>query len=168
LEQIQSTRKELLNEQNNVNLNLENTEVRIAKLNKNVELIKNKKMSDILDQQAANEEEEANLAGEEISMFEQSSGRETMVLPPSSDSANEELLTILKMGNQLDSLNDLIRAEKAEIAKTRQELYKKRASAAAQRAKFGRTVGGIILIVILGGIALLVSFYYIGRRSRKS
>jgi chromosome segregation ATPase len=168
LEQIRSTRRVLLQEQTDLTQNLARVESQIAQLNKNVELIKSKKMSDILEQQAANEQEEASLAGKEITMLEQDSRGEMMVLPQSSDSVNEELVTLLKMGNQIDSLNKLIKAEKAEIAKTRKELSEKRASSAAKRAKIGRVTGSIIIIVILGGIALLAFFYYLGKRSRKS
>ena len=40
--------------------------------------------------------------------------------------------------------------------------------AAEQRARFGRTMGILILVIVVGGVALLALFYYLGRRARKS
>lgn len=168
LEQIQNTRRALLEEQEDVSENLTKTEMQISRLNKDLELIKNKEMSDILQMQADIEKSEANLAQEEINLLEDSPALVSTKAPLDADSANEELYTIFSMGNQLDSLNELIQVEKTEIAKTRMELSEKRAEAAEKRAKFGRAVGVVAIVLILGGIALLALFYYLGRRSRKS
>ncbi|MEA1896814.1 MAG: hypothetical protein U9N53_04035 [Bacteroidota bacterium] len=167
LGQIQMTRKELLAEQATISKNLANTEEQIARIDRNVELIKNKEMSEILEKQAAIEHSEAELAEEEISLIEEGSGLKTEA-KVTKDSAGEGLLTLLILGNELDSLNNLIQAEKSEIAKTRKDLSEKRAEAASQRARLGRTIGGVFIFLIIGGVALLALFYYLGKRSRKS
>lgn len=168
LGQIQMTRKELLAEQATISNNMENTEEQIAKIDRNVELIKNKEMSEILETQAAIEQSEAELAKEEISLMEEGPGLKTKAAKVTSDSVGEELLTLLVLGNELDSLNNLIQSEKSEIAKTRKDLSEKRAEAALQRSRFGRTIGVVFIFLIIGGVALLGLFYYMGRRSRKS
>jgi len=167
LEQIKFTRTKLLAEQSSISAELNRTEQQIKQMHKNVELIRNKKMSDILDLQASIEQSDANLAQEEIVLLEEAPEREAYVYNPGSDSASEELSTLMTMGSELDSLNDLIQAEKSEIAKTRKELSEKRARVAAQRARLSRTAGVVLIILVFGGIALLGLFYFLGRRSRK-
>lgn len=167
LQQIKDTRKALVDQQEDISGNLARTKVQIERMDRDVELIKSKKMSDILESQAEIENTEAGLAEEEISLLKTGSGR-TSIPAVTADSPDTSLQTIVNFGYQLDSLNDLIKEEKAEIAKTRKELSEKRAEAAHQRAKFGRTVGISVVILIIAGIALLGLFYYLGRNSRKS
>lgn len=169
LGQIQMTRKELLAEQATISNNLANTEEQIATIDRNVELIKNKEMSEILEKQAAIEQSEAELAEEEINLIEEGSGLKTETAKVTSESSGgEELFTLMILGNELDSLNNLIQAEKSEIAKTRKDLSEKRAEAAQQRARFGRTISIVFILLIIGGVAVLALFYYLGRRSKKS
>jgi hypothetical protein len=72
------------------------------------------------------------------------------------------------MGDQLDSMQQMIQEEKTEIAKTRKELAEQRAEAASRRAKLSKTVGSIVILLLLGGFGVLYLFYYLGRRSKKS
>jgi chromosome segregation ATPase len=167
LEQIKNNRNTLLAQQESISGELARTGVQIDRLNKDVELIRNKKMSDILESQAEMEKAEASLAEEEMDLFLAAPGMPLVPLM-AADTSNEELQTVLDLGVQLDSLNELIQQEKAEIAKTRQELSEKRAEVAEKRARFGRTVGITAIVLIVAGIALLGLFYYLGRRSRKS
>ena len=167
-EQIRMTRNELLAEKATVSNNLTRTMEQIAAIDRNVELIKSKEMSEILEKQAAIEQSEAVLAEEEIRLIEDATGLKPMAFEATSDSTGEELLSLLTLGNELDSMNKLILTEKAEIAKTRKELSEKRAEAAEQRSRLGRTLGVTFIFVILGGAALLALFYYMGRRSKKS
>jgi chromosome segregation ATPase len=167
LEQITNNRNTLLAQQESISGELARTGVQIDRLNKDVELIRNKKMSDILESQAEMEKAEASLAEEEMDLFLAAPGMPLVPLM-AADTSNEELQTVLDLGVQLDSLNELIQQEKAEIAKTRQELSEKRAEVAEKRARFGRTVGITAIVLIVAGIALLGLFYYLGRRSRKS
>jgi len=167
LEQIKNNRNNLLGQQESISGELARTGVQIERLNRDVELIRSKEMSDILETQAEMEKAEASLAEEEMDLFLAAPGM-PMIPLTAADTSNEELQTVMNLGVQLDSLNDLIQQEKAEIAKTRKELSEKRAMVAEKRAQFGRTVGITAIVLIAAGIALLGLFYYLGRRSRKS
>ena len=167
LEQIKNNRNTLLAQQESISGELARTGVQIDRLNRDVELIRNKKMSDILESQAEMEKAEASLAEEEMELILGAPGR-ILMSALAADTSNEELQTVLDLGVQLDSLNELIQQEKAEIAKTRKELSEKRAEVAEKRAQFGRTVGITAIVLVIAGIALLGLFYYLGRRSRKS
>jgi chromosome segregation ATPase len=104
LAQLQQSRKELLAEQANVSNNLTNTEEQIEKIDRNVELIRSKQMSEILEKQAELERSEAKLAEEEISMLEEETDKksDSKVSDMSSDSASEELLALETLGKELD------------------------------------------------------------------
>lgn len=166
LKEIQTTRQALLNEQSSMAKDLASTEQQIALLDRDLELIKNRDMSDVLEMQASIEKSEASLAQEEISMLQDDGGQPVRTIP--SDSASEELISLLDMGYQLDSLNELIQQEKAEIARTRKALAERRAEAAERRASFGRALWITVLILIVAGAGLLTLFYFLGRRSRRS
>lgn len=166
LKEIQTTRQALLNEQSAIAKNLAGAEQQIASLDRDLELIRNREMSEVLEMQASIEKSEASLAQEEINILQEGSGRAVRTIP--SDSASEELKSLLDMGYQLDSLNELIQQEKAEIARTRMALAERRAEAAERRASFGRAVWITVLVLIAVGAGLLTLFYFLGRRSRKS
>jgi chromosome segregation ATPase len=166
LEQIDSARKALIEEQGKISKELSNTESQIASLDKRVELIRNRKMSDILEKQATIEHTEAGLAAEEVDLLEEGTGGEGIAAATTPDSLGKEFSTLLHMSNQLDSLNDMIKEEKAEVAKTRQELAEKRARITEQRARFGRTLWIVIVAVVVVGAGLLTLFYYLGKRAR--
>ncbi|MEA3477448.1 MAG: hypothetical protein U9R60_04660 [Bacteroidota bacterium] len=170
LAQLQQSRKELLADQATVSNNLSTTEEQIAEIDRNVELIRSKQMSEILEKQAELERSEAQLAEEEISLLEEEADKEsdTKVSEMSSDSASAELIALETLGKELDSLNDLIEEEKSEIAKTRKDLSEKRAELAAQRSRAGRTIGFVTIFIVIGGIVLVTLFYFLGRRSKKS
>jgi len=167
LDQIKNNRKLLLDQQESISDQLARTGVQIDRVNKDVELIRNKKMSDILESQAEIEKAEASLAEEEMDLFLAAPGL-PLIAYMGVDSSNEELQTVIDLGVQLDSLNDLIEQEKVEIAKTRKELSEKRAEVAEKRAQFGRALGITAIVIIVAAIAMLGLFYYLGRRSRKS
>lgn len=171
LKQLQQTRSNLLTEQTSINENLAATQQQIEKINRDAELIKNREMSEILQQQAEIEQSEARLAEEEIKLME------ALPTPLDSlfaeafapgDSTDKELVSLLKMGDQLDSMQQMIQEEKSEIAKTRKELSEQRAEAASRRAKLGKVAGSVAILLLLGGIGVLYLFYYLGRRSKKS
>lgn len=166
LQGIQSTRESLLKEQTSIANALATTEQQIAYLDRDLELIRNREMSDLLELQASIEHSEASLAEEEIEFFQEGRTGSSRISP--SDSTPEELLSLLEMGNQLDSLNELIEEEKAELARTRKALADRRAESAERRASFGRAVWITVLILAVAGAALLTLFYLLGRRSRKS
>jgi hypothetical protein len=166
LEQIEQTRKELLVQQATATESLKKAQQQVGQLEKNAELIRNRKMSDILEMQAQIEGTEADLANEEINQLKEGNSREGRVVSLTSDSADEGLVSLLSLGKELDSLNELIREEKTSIAKTRKELAQKRAEVAKKRASFARTTGTLVIVLIIAGIALLSLFYYLGKRSR--
>ncbi len=166
LKEIRTSRQSILNEQTAMANDLSRTEQQIALLDRDLELIRNRKMSDLLELQASIEKTEASLAEEEIGVLQEEGSRTVRTLP--SDSASEELRSILDLGYQLDSLNELIQEEKAEIARTRMALAEKRAEAAERRASFGRAVWITVVALIAAGAALLTLFYFLGRRSRRS
>lgn len=171
LEQLQQTRSNLMAEQTNINENLTATQAQIESINRNAELIRNREMSEILRQQAENEQSEARLAEDEINLLEASPDHYKSVFPEvyvAGDSSNQELASLLKMGDQLDSMQQMIQEEKTEIAKTRKELSEQRAEAASRRAKLGKVAGSAAIILLLGGAGVLYLFYYLGRRSKKS
>ena len=166
LEQIEQNRKELLARQASATESLKKAQQEVGQLEKNAELIRNRKMSDILEMQARIEGSEADLADEEINQLKEGNVREGRDVSLISDTADEGLVSLLSLGEELDSLNELIRQEKTSIAETRKELARKRAEVAQKRASFARTTGALVLVLIIGGIALLSLFYYLGRRSR--
>lgn len=168
LEQLQSQRRQLLDEQTDISSSLNMTEQQMARLDRDLELIRNREMSEILEMQAEIEQAEASLAEEEAEMREESAGVEGPALPSGTDTVRDELDDLLELSYELDSLNRSIQEEKAAIARTRMDLAEKRAEAAAERARFSRAVGVTVAIVVVLGIALLALFYYLGRRSRKS
>ncbi len=168
LEQLQSQRQQLLDEQSDISSSLNMTEQQMARLDRDLELIRNREMSEILEMQAEIEQAEASLAEEEAEMREGSAGVEGPVLPSGTDTTRDELDDLLELSYELDSLNRSIQEEKAAIARTRMDLAERRAEAAAERARLSRTVGITVAIVVVLGIALLALFYYLGRRSRKS
>jgi hypothetical protein len=171
LKQLQQTRSKLLTEQTTINENLTATQRQIEKINREVELIKNRKMSEILQQQAEIEQSEARLAEEEIKLLEAPTSHLDSLFAESyvpGDSSDKELISLLKMGDQLDSMQQMIQEEKTEIAKTRKELSEQRAEAASRRAKLSKTAGSIAILLLLGGVGVLYLFYYLGRRSKKS
>ena len=100
--------------------------------------------------------------------LEEAAGAERQATAVISDTTLEELQSLKRLGDQLDSLNDQIQQEKAAIASARKELSEKKAEAARQRARFGRTLGTLIVVIVLGGIVLLTLFYYMGKRARKA
>ena len=166
LEQIEQNRKELLARQASATESLKKAQQEVGQLEKNAELIRNRKMSDILEMQARIEGSEANLADEEINQLKEGNVQEGRDVSLISDTADEGLVSLLSLGEELDSLNELIRQEKTSIAETRKELARKRAEVAQKRASFARTTGTLVIVLIIGGIALLSLFYYLGRRSR--
>jgi hypothetical protein len=168
LANVNSSRDALISEQEMVLKDLTGTEEEITSLNRKMELIKNKKMSDILDQQAAIEKTEADLAEEEIQLLEEGTGTAGQPGAMSPDTSSNELQSLKRLGDQLDSLNDQIKEEKTAIASARKELSEKKSEAAMQRARFGRTMGALVIFIVLGGILLLTFFYYLGKRSRRS
>ncbi|MGM0473427.1 MAG: hypothetical protein ACQERV_04735 [Bacteroidota bacterium] len=167
LENIKSARQDLVEEQNQISEELAGTGEQIESLNREMELIRNREMSEILEQQATIEQAEARLAEEEIRLLEEGA---TGILEEEavSDSVSDELRTLLTMSSELDSLNELIQDEKAAIARTRKQLAERRAEIADQRARFGRTLWIVIVVIVVGAAGLLALFYYLGRRSRKS
>jgi len=167
LENLRSTRRNMLAQQEKINRSLSGTEEQLASLDRRMELVRNKEMSEILEEQAAISRTEAGLAEEEARQLRES-GDTLFRVQPVSDTAGGELLALAGMSAELDSLQALIQEEKAQIAETRMELAERRAEAASQRAKFGRTIGIVVAIIILGGIALLALFYFLGRRSRRT
>jgi len=170
LEQIQESRKDLLTQQSAVSENLTKTEQEISQLEKDAELIRNKEMSSILEMQAEIEESEADLAGEEINLLDEGLAlMEDLLtgdaeLKESSDTSG--LVALMVLAEELDSLGKMIQEEKAEIAKTRQDLALKRAEAAEKRANFGRTAGAVAVLLVIAGIALLTLFFYLGKKYR--
>ena len=166
LEQIEQNRKELLARQASATESLKKAQQEVGQLEKNAELIRNRKMSDILEMQARIEGSEADLADEEINQLKEGNVQEGRDVSLISDTADEGLVSLLSLGEELDSLNELIRQEKTSIAETRKELARKRAEVAQKRASFARTTGTLVIVLIIGGIALLSLFYYLGRRSR--
>jgi chromosome segregation ATPase len=171
LKQLQQTRSKLLTEQTSINENLAATQRQIEKINRDVELIRNRKMSEILQQQAEIEQSEARLAEEEIKLLDDPPNPLDSLFAESyvpGDSFDKELISLLKMGDQLDSMQQMIQEEKTEIAKTRKELSEQRAEVASRRAKLGKTAGYVVIILLLGGVGVLYLFYYLGRRSKKS
>jgi chromosome segregation ATPase len=165
---LQSARERLVSEQEQISDELSAIQERIALLDKKSELIRSRDMSDILEQQAALEKTEADLADEEVRLREESSKIDLGSPVTATDSAGEDLKSLLLLSSQLDSLRVSIQQEKMEIARTRMELSEKRAEAASQRARFGRTMASIVIVLILGGMGLLTLFYYLGKRARKS
>jgi len=165
---LKATREKLVNEQEQISDELSGVEQQIASLDKKMELIKDKEMSDLLEQQAEIEQTEADLAEEEVQLLEESRKIDTQSLGVTPGVASEELKSLVELGNQIDSLRASVKEEKAEIAKTRQELSEKRAEAAEKRAKFGRTLATFIVIIVVGGLGLLTLFYYLGKRARKA
>ncbi len=168
LNQLQSDRQRLMNEQTDISSNLNMTEQQIARMDRDLELISNKEMSEILEMQAEIEQAKASLAEEEVSMLEGSTSSTTSTALAEGDTSDSELRNLIGLSYELDSLNELIQQEKAEIARTRMDLAERRAEAAAKRAQFGKTIGITAVALIILGIGLLILFYYLGRRSRKS
>jgi chromosome segregation ATPase len=169
LGQLEKTRSRLLAEQSSINENLASTIHQIEKINRDAELIRNRDMSEILKQQAEIERSEARLAEEEIKLLEALPDPVATFLGEAflaRDSSEQELASLLKMGNQLDSMQQMIQKEKTEIARTRKELSEQRAEAASRRAKLSETAGSIAIILLLGGVGVLYLFYYLGRRSK--
>jgi chromosome segregation ATPase len=166
LKQIEQTRKELLAQQTAATESLKKAQQQVGQLEKNAELIRNRKMSDILEMQAQIEGTEAGLADEEINQLKEGNVREGRDVSLTSDTTDEGLVSLASLGEELDSLNELIRQEKTSIAETRMELAQKRAEVAKKRASFARTTGTLVIVLIIAGIALLSLFYYLGRRSR--
>ncbi len=167
LEKLKRIRMDLIGEQEMIIQDMASTEEKINSLNKRLELIRNREMSDILEQQAVMERSEANLAEEEIQLLEEASVENRQRLAMTSDTSLKALQSLDTLGKELDSLSDLIRKEKSAIANARKALAEKRAEAAQQRAKFGRTAGILVLVIIIGGIGLLTFLYYLGKRARK-
>jgi chromosome segregation ATPase len=168
LENLYQVREKLLSEQKTILAELAGTETEIASLNKKLELIRNKDMSDVLDLQAALERSEADLAQEEIRLLYESARAERRGVEMTSDSTSDEFQSVIALSNQLDSLKALIQEEKTGTVRARMELSEKKALAADQRARFSRTMGLVVLALVLAGIALLTFFYYLGRRARTS
>lgn len=171
LEQLQQTRSNLLAEQTSINKNLASTRQQIERINRDMELIRNKEMSEILQQQAEIEQSEARLAEDEIKLLQASPDSLVSYFAEdyvAGDSSDKELISLLKMGDQLDSMQQIIQMEKTEIAKTRKELSEQRAEAASKRAKLSKTAGSAAIVLLLGGVGVLYLFYYLGRRSKKS
>lgn len=168
LDRLEKERKGLLSEQKVVKADMDSTEVGISSLNRRLELIKNREMSDILDLQAALERSDAGLDREEIQMLKESAGTNRQGIEVKSESTSKEFRSLIALSNRMDSLKSSIREEKTGMVRARLELSEKKAQAADQRARFGRTMGIFALVLVLGGIALLTFFYYLGRRARTS
>jgi len=167
LQDVRQARQALLEEQASIATQMEELDVRVTGLDQDMDLISNREMGEILDRQASIEYTEAELAREEVSMLDEYMGTEYMPYTPLSDSLGEEMKSLLRMGDELDSLNALIQAEKAQIAGTREQLSEQRARVAEQRAKIGKAAGITVLVIILAGAGLLALFYALGRRARK-
>lgn len=167
LDNLRTSRRQMIARQEKINRSLSGTEEQLASLDRRMELVRNREMSEILEEQAALARTEAGLAEEEARQLRES-GDTLFQARPVPDTADRELLALAGMSAELDSLQALIQEEKAQIAETRMELAERRAEAASQRARFGRTVGIVVAVIILGGIALLALFYYLGRRTRQA
>jgi chromosome segregation ATPase len=168
LDRLEKERKGLLSEQEMIKADLDSTEVMISSLNRRLELIRNRDMSDILDLQAALERSDAGLDKEEIQLLNESAGTNRQGMEVTSDSTSDEFRSLIALSNRLDSLKASVQEEKTGMVRARLELSEKKAQAADQRARFGRTMGIFVLILVLGGIVLLTFFYYLGRRARTS
>jgi golgin subfamily B member 1 len=165
---LQSSRERMVKEQDRITRDLARSEQQIASLDERMELIKNKDMSNILQQQAANEQSDAALAEEEIQLLEESTALDIQSLSTPSDMASDEFKSLVIMSNQLDSLRASIQEEKTEITKTRKELSEKRAEAAEKRDRTSSAMTTVVLIIVIVGLVLLTLFYYLGRKTRKS
>jgi hypothetical protein len=165
---LTKTREGLISEQNMISNDLANTEEKIASLNKRLELIKNREMSDILEQQAAIEQSDANLAEEEIQLLKEATGTGRQSIQQTSDTSFKDFQSLHRLDEKLDSLNNLVNSEKVATINARKELSEKRAETARQRARFGRTLGTLVAAVIIGSIILLTLFYYLGKRAKQS
>lgn len=165
LENLRQTRQRLLEEQATIATEMEKLDLQVADLDRDMNLISNREMSEILDQQASIEFTEAALAREEVKMLDEM-GDAYVSYSVLSDTLGEEMKSLLKMGDELDSLHALIQAEKAQIAGTREELSEQRARVAEQRARIGRAAGITVLIIVLAGAGLLTLFYFLGKRAR--
>lgn len=169
LERMNKTREKLIAEQEMILNDLASIEKKIASLNKRMELIRNRDMSQILEQQAAIEKSDAALAEVEIRLLAESAEIDKqMTESTKSDSISEELQSLQLLSNRLDSLKAAIQEEKTELVKARLKLSEKKAEAADKRARFSRTMGLLITIMLIAGLGLLTLFYYLGRRARKS
>ncbi|MDF1575843.1 MAG: hypothetical protein P1P86_11705 [Bacteroidales bacterium] len=168
LENIRQSRKRMMEEQASFATELDNIDQRMADLDRDMKLIRNREMSDILDRQASMEQTEADLAREEISMLEEFVGQLYPPLLETTDSLSEEMKSLVQLGDEIDSLNALIESEKAEIAGTRERLAEQRARIAEQRARYGRVAGVTVLIIILAGAGMLSLFYFLGKRAKKN
>lgn len=165
---LTKTHERLISEQNMISKDLASTEEKIASLNKRLELIKTRKMSDILEQQAAIEQSDANLADEEIQLLKEATGTNRQSIEQTSDTSFKDFRSLQGLDEKLDSLNNLVNSEKVATINARKELSEKRAETARQRARFGRTLGTLATAIIIGSIILIALFYYMGKRARQS
>jgi chromosome segregation ATPase len=166
LELISETRRKLVDQQAAIATELEQINKQMASMDRDIILIKNREMSEILDRQASMEQSEADLANEELSMMEEFMGRIIPTGPETSDSLGEEMKSLLKLGDEIDSLNAMIQAEKTGIAVTQKQLAEQRARVSEQRARFGKAAGLTVLLLILAGAGVLTLFYFMGRKAR--
>ena len=164
---LESDRKKLVGEQERISGELEGMQARISLLSKESELIRNRNMSEILEKQADLDRTEAKLAGEEVGMLDKASQLAVESPVRVSDSASEELKSLVLLGDQLDSLRSSIELEKKAIAETRVNLNEKRAEAASRRAGFSRSAGVVVVVIVLGLLGLLTLFYFLGKRARQ-
>jgi len=166
LEDMRQTRSRLMEEQTAITTELENIDQQMASLDRDMNLISNREMSEILNRQATMEQAEAELAREEATLLEEFIAAIDSPSSETTDSLGVEMKSLLKLGDELDSLNALIQSEKAELAATREHLSEQRARAAEQRARYGKAAGLTVLFIFLGGLALVTFFYFLGRRAR--
>jgi chromosome segregation ATPase len=164
---LRRKKEELIYEHNKIFNDLAGSEQKVATLDKEMELINNKDMSELLEKQVAIEESEAALADEEIRLLEESAGIEDLPATISPESSSEELNNIIALSNQIDSLRESIQEEKSDIVKTRKELSQKRAESAKTRSRSGRTVTFLVVLLILVGAGVMALFYFLGKRARK-
>ncbi len=165
LASLQSSRENLISEQELIANERSRVEQESASLDKKMELIRNRKMRDILEAQAEIQQSDASLTQEQIRSME-SESMPDMEKPAMSE--NEELRDLIFLGKELDSLKASIDEEKQEILQTRMELAERNAEVARKRATLGRAAGTMILIIVIGGLAISTLFYFLGKRIRKA
>jgi chromosome segregation ATPase len=163
LASLRASRENLISEQDLISKERSRIERDIASLDRKMELVRNREMSQILELQAEIQKSDASLTEEQIRNMtsEGTTGGEVLSMGD-----NEELNDLILLSEELDSLKSSIAEEKQEILRTRMELAERRAEVAKKRAAFGRAAGMLILILVIGGLAIATLFYFLGRRAR--
>jgi hypothetical protein len=165
LASLRDSRENLISEQDLISKERSRVERDIASLDRKMELVRNREMSEILELQAEIQQSDASLTEEQIRNMasESTPGGEALDL-----GNNEELNNLILLSEELDSLKSSIDEERQEILQTRMELAERRAEVAKKRAAFGRVAGTLILILVIGGLAIATLFYFLGRRARSA